>query len=121
MQFTQLTLVVDSANVKFNPYERGASEAFVFRKDGVTLHAPRLIVSTKVDDTSSDKYTVQLNEPRVQTVDGIDKAVGSDLVKTELRFLATTSEAARKAQIDTQIVALQQLRDMIGKREKMYS
>lgn len=125
MQFSQVILVVDGANVTFVPYDRGTNGSFVYRKEGVTLQAPRLVVSTQVDDNTSDKYLVQINAPRVEPAkEGCcttDSVLGTDLVKTELRFLATTSEADRKAQIDLHIAALQEFRDTFEKREKLYS
>lgn len=125
MQFTQITLSVNDTPVIFTPYDRGASGSFVYRKSGETLQAPRLIVSTQVDDNASDKYAVQVNTPRVQS-DGDsdvtnDVILGTDLVKTELRFLATTSTALRKHQIDEHIAALQEFRSTIENREKLYS
>lgn len=125
MQFTQLILSVQGTNVTFIPFDRGASGAFVYRQNGASLHANRLVVSTAVDDASSDKYSVQLNAPRVKPAEEgcctIDSLLGTDLVKTELRFLATTSEADRKWQIDAHIAALQEYRETFEKRERLYS
>lgn len=98
---------------------------FVYRKEGNTLQAPRLVISTQVDDNTSDKYLVQVNTPRVEPAkEGCctnDAILGTDLVKTELRFLATTSEADRSAHINLQIAALQEFRDTFEKRQKLYS
>lgn len=125
MNFSELTLVVNSVNHAFTPYDRGANGAFVYREKGVQLHAARLVITTTTDDTKSDKYLVQLNQPRVidAVVGGseIKQALGTDLVKTELRFLATTSEADRKAQVDLQIAALQAFRETVADREHLYS
>lgn len=125
MNFSELNLVVDSVNHTFTPYDRGANGAFVYREKGVQLHATRLVITTVTDDTKSDKYLVQLNKPRVidAVVGGseVKQALGTDLVKTELRFLATTSEADRKAQIDLQIAALQAFRETVADREHLYS
>lgn len=125
MNFSELNLVVDSVPHAFTPYDRGTNGAFVYREKGVQLHATRLVITTTTDDTKSDKYLVQLNQPRV--IDAIvggselKQALGTDLVKTELRFLATTSEADRKAQIDLQIAALQAFRETVADRERLYS
>lgn len=125
MEFSPLNLTVNGVAVTFNPYDRGASGAFVYRKAGVTLQAPRLVVSTVVDDNASDKYAVANNTPSVLPAavgSGLpDKILGTDLVKTELRFLATTSEASRVSQIDTHVAALQELRATFEKRAKIYS
>lgn len=123
MQFNPVTLVVNSANVVFTPYDKGLNGAFVYRKDGVSLQAPRLIVQTQVNDDSSDKSVLQINTPRVKTggVGEPDTVLGSDMVKSELRFLATTIEADRVTAIDTHIAALTEFRDTFEKREKIYS
>ena len=125
MQFTQLTLVVDGVNVTFSPYDRGTDGAFVYRKDGVALQSPRLVIKTSVDDNTSDKYQVQNNTPRVLVPEEgcctAESLLGTDLVKTELRFLATTSGSDRIASIDLHIAALQQFRETFEKREKLYS
>lgn len=125
MNFSELNLIVNSVTHSFTPYDRGADGAFVYREKGVQLHASRLVVNTMTDDTKSDKYKVQLNQPRVcEAIVGgceVAQALGTDLVKTELRFLATTSEADRKAQVDLHIAALQQFRETIADRERLYS
>lgn len=125
MKFDELNLAVQSATVTFQPYDRGASGSFVYRQQGNSLHAPRVIVSTVTNDASNDKYLVQLNTPRVSVVpEGCCDPVvilGTDLVKTELRFLANTSSDARGVAIDTQIALLQELRTAIMNREKVYA
>lgn len=126
MQFSQVTLTVNSVAQLFDAYDRGANGAFVFRKSGVLLHAPRLVVSTETNDASSDKSAVQTHVPRTAAAvagvnGGLPVLLGTDLVKTDLRFLANTSEADRTAQLDLHIAALQQFRDTFEKREKIYS
>jgi hypothetical protein len=125
MQFQPVILAVSGADITFNPYDRGANGAFVYRQAGVTLQAPRLVISTVTDDNASDKYLVQVNAPRVKPAEegccSVDSLLGTDLVKTELRFLATTSQSDREKSIDTAIAALQEFRETISKREKLYS
>ena len=124
MNFSNIEVTANGSQVVFQPYDRGANGAFVYRKSGATVHAPRLVLSTQVNDSSNDKLTVQNNVPRVCPSDescGVDKILGTDLVKTELRFLATTSEQDRKATIDTHIALLQELRDVIETRQVIYA
>lgn len=124
MKFSQIDTTVESVAVAFAPYDRGQNGAFVYRKVGsVSVHAPRLVVSTSVNDTSSDKMTVQLNIPSVHPSanGGPDVVLGTDLVKTELRFLATTSKQDRVNQIDTHIALLQELRGVIEDRGVIYT
>lgn len=125
MQFTPINLVVAGVTHTFKPYDRGTNGAFVYRKEGVTLQAPRLVLNGETNDNASDKYLVQNNAPRVAPKEegccGVETALGTDLVKTELRFLATTSEADRKLSIDLHIAALQEIRETIADREKIYS
>lgn len=125
MQFTQIELTVNDVDHTFDPYDRGANGAFVYREVGGTLHQPRLVVSTKTDDAGSDRYSVQLNAPRIQSAaEGCceaDSVLGTDLVKTELRFLATTNSQARLDQIDLHIAALQEFRTAISNREKLWT
>lgn len=123
-KFTQLTLTVDGETVNFLPYDRGTAGAFVFRQGGLGVHAPRLVFKSNVDDMSSDRYTIQLNQPKVcDQVDECDmpNVLGTDLVKLELRFLATTSSADRNLAIDTLVAALEELRGDVENREVMYS
>lgn len=123
-QFTKLEIQIESVDYTYSPYDRGANGAFVFRQDGVSVHAPRVVVSTATNDVSSDKYAIQLNEPRVCPSDlncGPDVMLGTDLVKTEFRFLGTTDAVTRALQIDKHIALLQELRDMVESREVMYS
>lgn len=123
MKFSNIDLSVDSVTYTFQPYDRGANGAFVFREKGVSVHAPRAVVSTVTNDSASDKMTVQLNTPKSCPSDdcGPDLMLGTDLVKTELRFLATTSKQDRALQIDKQIALLQELRNIIEDRAVMYS
>lgn len=125
MKFQPLSLVVDGVTTVFSPYDRGVNGAFVYRQDAVLLNAPRVVVSTTTNDAASDKYVVQLNTPRVlPAADGCcDPAVslGTDVVKTELRFLATTTTADRNKQIDLQIAALKELQNTVSQREHVYA
>lgn len=123
MQFTKLDISVDSVNFSFLPYDRGANGAFVFRQEGSAVFAPRVVVSTTVNDLASDKMAVQLNTPqyRPSTESGLDVLLGTDLVKTELRFLATTSKSDRALQIDKHIALLQELRGTVEDRSVIYA
>lgn len=124
MNFSNIEVTVGGSTVTFQPYDRGANGAFVYRQSGPTVHAPRLVLSALVNDSSSDKLVVQLNEPRTCPSDvecSIDKVLGTDLVKTELRFLATTSMTDRQTQIDKHIALLQELRDLIETRSVVYN
>lgn len=124
-QFTNIVVTVAAVDYTYNPYDRGTNGAFVYREvNGESTHAPRAIVSTSMDDTNSDKMTVQLNVPRTceaETSCGPDILLGTDLVKTEMRFLASTSKADRVLQIDKQIALLEELRHHIEDREVIYS
>lgn len=125
MQFSKLTITVGSAQQEFLPFDRGANGAFVYRNNSVSVFAPRVVVSSTTNDAASDKLTVQLNTPRVAVAaEGccdIDKQIGTDLVKTEMRFLASTSKTDRIATIDTHIALLEELRAVIQDRETIYS
>lgn len=123
MQFGNITLDVAGAQTTFLAYDRGANGAFVYREQGVSVHAPRVVVSTNTNDSASDKMNVQLNTPRVCPGQecGPDVMLGTDLVKSELRFLATTSKSDRAAQIDRHIALLQELRGIIEDRSVIYS
>lgn len=125
MKFSQLEISVNSASYAYLPYDRGANGAFVYRESGKTVNAPRTVVSSTVNDTSSDRFSVQLNVPRVcadpELPCGVDRVLGTDLVKTEMRFLASTSKTDRQLQIDQQIALLQELRSVIEDRDVIYS
>lgn len=125
MKFSNLTITVDSVQRTFLPYDRGQNGAFVWRDSTASVYAPRVVASAATNDAASDKLTVQLNTPRVVLpaegcCDPI-KSLGTDLVKTELRFLATTSMSDRAAQIDRHIALLQELRDIVESRSVIYS
>lgn len=124
-QFTNIVVTVASVDYTYQPYDRGTNGAFVYREQaGESTHAPRAIVSTSMDDTSSDKMTVQLNVPRVleaETSGAPDIILGTDLVKTEMRFLASTAQADRILQLNKQIELLEELRHHIEDREVIYS
>lgn len=125
MQFTQIEVNANGTDYVFKPYDRGAAGAFVWKQNAASaVHAPRLIVTMKANDNSSDKSIVQQNVPRTcPSTDNcaVDVLMGTDLVKTELRFLATTEAAARTASIDLHIALLQELRDTIADRDVIYS
>lgn len=125
MKFDVLTAVVGASTFVFTPYERGATGAFVYRQEGVPLFAPRLVATAATNDDASDNYQVQVNTPLIIDPDvGSNLPVsspGSDLVKTQLRFLATTGSEARKLQIDKHIAILLQYRNAIANREKLYA
>lgn len=125
MQFTQLEVNANGIDYVYVPYDRGQAGAFVYRmQNGQSVHAPRLVITTKANDATSDKTVVQQNLPRIcpsETNCGTDTILGTDLVKTELRFLATTSKSDREVAIDVQIALLQEFRDMISSREVIYS
>lgn len=123
-QFSKIDIEVGSVTYSYNPYDRGANGAFVYREAGIAVHAPRVVVSTSTNDAGSDKLSVQLNTPRVCAPEescGPETILGTDLVKTELRFLATTSSAERELAIDKHIALLQELRNLIQARDVLYS
>lgn len=124
MNFSNLVITADAASYTYLPYDRGANGAFVYREQGVSVHAPRVVITTNTNDATSDKFAVQLNTPRVcaAVLDcAIDTVLGTDIVKTELRFLATTSSADRKKQISQHIALLEELRATIQNRQVIYS
>lgn len=123
MKFSQLTLNVNSADIVFAPYDRGAKGAFVYRKVGSSVHSPRIVASATIDDMASDRFALQLNEPRITTdsVSGVDTVIGTDLLKIELRFLATTAEADRNTAVDTLVALLVEFKQTIGSREAIYA
>lgn len=125
MKFTQIEVTATGIDYTYAPYDRGQAGAFVWRaQNGQSVHTPRLVVTTKANDATSDKTVVQQNMPRVcpsETECGVETLLGTDLVKTELRFLATTSVSDREKAIDLQIALLQEFRDMVSNREVIYS
>lgn len=126
MQFTQIEVNANGTDHIFRPYDRGSAGAFVWRKNSDSVvHAPRLIVTTKANDDASDKYVVQNNAPRTcpdTTNDcASEKLLGTDLVKTEMRFLASTSSQQRLEAIELHIALLQELRDTVTNRDVIYS
>lgn len=124
MKFSRIDVDVNSVTYSFLPYDRGANGAFVWRGEGVTVNAPRVIASATTNDSASDKMAVQLNVPRTcadpSLPCGVEKQLGTDLVKTEMRFLASTSTAERQLHIDQHIALLQELRDVIEDRNVIY-
>lgn len=121
--FTNKSVTVDSVAKVYQPYDRGASGSFVFRLEGPSVHAPRFVYSSKTDDATNDKFSVLSNEQRTcpSTTCDVDIILGTDLVKTDLRFLAGTSKANRATMIDTHIALLQELRLDFEDRKVMYS
>lgn len=125
MIFSELNITVGAANTKYLPFDKGSNGAFVWRAAGASVFAPRVLASASTNDAASDKLTVQLNTPVVkpaaQNASGVDQQIGTDLVKTELRFLATTSKTDRIGQIDRHIALLNKLRGVVEDREVIYS
>lgn len=126
MKFDDLTIVVAGTTTVFKPYDRGATGSFVWRKSGSSLHAPRVIASATTNDATSDKYTLQLNQPRVCVVEPVgcapvDTVKATDIGKVEFRFAADTSSADRLTQINETIALLQELSIAISNREKIYA
>lgn len=123
-KFSSLEVMVDGTPVTYLPYDRGQNNAFVFRKEGSAVFSRRLLVTTNVDDNSSDRYKLQVNNPVVCATDDEcfqDKLLGTDLVKLEMRFLASTSKQDRAELLDTLIGALDELRGTFEDRDVMYS
>lgn len=123
MKFDNVEINVADVDYTFQPYDRGANGAFVYREAGVSVHAARVVATTTVNDTASDRLSVQVNQPRTcasETACGPDVVLGTDLVKTEMRFLASTSKADRITQIDKQIALLQEFRGVIEDRAVIY-
>lgn len=125
MKFSKLELTVNSAPISFLPYDRGTKGAFVWRQEGASVYAPRIMVSTMINDTTSDKFTFQQNAPRVcETVEpgcAPIQNLGTDIAKTEFRFLASTSVSDRKALIETQIALLTEMLSTMVNREVIYA
>lgn len=124
MKFGTLPITVNSVDYTFNPYDRGQNGAFVWRLAGESVFASRVVASATANDSASDKLTVQLNTPRICAESaecGKPVTLGTDLVKTELRFLATTSSADRELQIDQHIELLLEMKSTIVNREVIYS
>lgn len=123
MNFTPVEITVNATPVVFSPYDRGAKGAFVYRENGVDVMRPRVVVNTVTDDKSSDRYSVQHNKPvMVSGEAGMpDVQLGTDLIKTDFRFLATSSSEDRLSQIDTHIALLEEFKLMMGNREKVYA
>lgn len=124
MQFTEITITVNSNEVKYLPYDITSNRKFVWRGNTADIYPERPLVSSVINDDSTDRYVVQLSVPRV-----CDEQIsckppvnqGTDLVKTELRFLATTSSADRTLQIDKQIALLEYFKSTIASRDVLYS
>lgn len=126
MKFNDLTIVVGATTTVFNPYDRGTNGAFVWRKAGSSLHSPRVVASAMTNDAASDKYLVQLNQPRLCVVEPagclpVESVKGTDIVKAEFRFTADTPVADRLLQIDQLTKLIAEFRNAIGNREKIYS
>lgn len=125
MKFSRIDVDVNSVTYSYLPYDRGANGAFVYREEGKTVNAPRVVASASTNDSASDRMAVQINVPRTcedpSQPCGIALQLGTDLVKTEMRFLASTSTADRQLQIDQHIALLQELRTVIENRETIYT
>lgn len=125
MQFSKIDIAVSGVTYTLQPYDRGQNGAFVYRNAGSPLYPLRAVISTAVKDSSSDKYIVQLNQPRtcVVTANGCDviQLDGTDIAKTELRFLATTTKADRELLIDQQIALLEEMKSTVSDRDVIYS
>lgn len=126
MNFTQLSLSVESETLVFSPYDRGLKGAFVWRQSNAYVHAQRLVASTVTNDSASDRYNLQVAVPRVKAVEpGCcptgNELLGTDLVSIDLRFLASTDPASRITQIETSIAMLNSMKDMISTRDKIYT
>lgn len=125
MNFSPLTLQVDAATAVFNPYDRGTNGAFVYRKAGVVLNAPRVVVSTTTNDAASDKYLFQVSHPRVAPVEpgccDVPVVLGTDFIKCDVRALANTDAASRAEMIDTMVGLLLEMKTAFQNREKVYS
>lgn len=131
MKFSNLELTytptgaAQAATDVFQPYDRGASGAFVYRLQDPDISPARIVVSSSVNDNASDKYTVQVNEPRVCEPVGdcvaTRQILGTDLVKIELRFLATTTAQDRYTQIARAKAALDEFEATIAQREVIYT
>lgn len=126
MNFSSISLSVDSNTLVFAPYDRGAKGAFVWRLSNAFIHAQRLVASSVTNDSASDRYNFQVAAPRVKAVEpgccptGSD-LLGTDLVSVDLRFLATTEPAERLTQIETAIALLNNMKSMVSTRDKLYS
>lgn len=109
----------------YQPYDRGASGAFVYRLQDTNISPARIVANSSVNDNASDKYTVQINEPRVCAPEGdcvaTRQILGTDLVKIELRFLATTTPQERYTQIARAKAALDEFEATIAQREVIYT
>lgn len=125
MQFSKIDITVSGVTYTLQPYDRGQNGAFVYRNAGSPLYPLRAVITTAVNDLSSDKYIVQLNQPRtcLATVNECEtvQLKGTDIAKTELRFLATTSQADRVLLIDQQIALLEEMKSTVSDRDVIYS
>lgn len=126
MNFTQLSLSVESNTLVFSPYDRGLKGAFVWRLSNAYVNAQRIVASTVTNDSASDRYNFQVAAPRVKAVEpgccptGSD-LLGTDLVSVDLRFLASTEPAKRITQIETAIALLNSMKSMVSTRDKIYT
>lgn len=125
MRFTNIEINAGGNTVTYLPYDRGQNGAFVWKQSGANpVYSPRLIVSSVNNDAASDKMTIQSNTPSVRECDSecpVETLIGTDIVKTELRFLATTKSADRIEAINKHIAVLQELRVVIEQRDTLYS
>lgn len=127
MNFAPLVLTIASGNLTFNPYDRGAKGAFVYRESSKQLHAQRLVVSTETRDDASDRYVVQANTPMVQTVaEGCcpvpgNPLRGTDVVKAEFKFGSDSTLAERELQIDLLVASVLAFKSTMSQRGKIYA
>lgn len=127
MNFSPITLSVSGSSLVFNPYDRGAKGAFVYRLSTAYVNAKRLVVSNSTNDLASDRYTFQVAAPRAEApVEGCcpterNVLLGTDLCTADIRFLATTEAVERIAQIDTLIALLETMKATVSTRDKVYS
>lgn len=127
MNFSPIAIVTGGNTYTFNPFDRGAKGAFVYRESGPSVNAQRIVASTVTNDTASDRYSFQLNAPRLDVpVEGCcpterNVLLGTDLVAVDMRFLASTSAADRGLQIDKVIALLEEMKPTVKSREKIYS
>lgn len=123
MKFSTLDLTVNNVVLTYSPYDRGANGAFVYRESGSLVHNTRIIASAMVNDKASDKYTLQVNTPRLACPDscGLAVEVGTDIAKVDFRFRADTTSEQRLLQIDKLAALISEFRSTIGARETIYS
>lgn len=127
MNFSPISLSVSGSTLVFNPYDRGAKGAFVYRLSTAYVNAQRLVISNTTNDQASDRYTLQVNTPRAEApVEGCcpterNVLLGTDLCTADIRFLSTTSPVERIAQLDALIALIETMKSTISTRDKVYA